>query len=134
MEAHLRFIGILLIVLALTHAIFPWYFKWREEQARLSLINRQVMRVHTAFIAFTVLLMGLLSYARAEALVNTELGRLICLGFGAFWGLRLLIQFFGYSPELWRGKAFETGVHVVFSCAWVYFTWVYLKVGLGGGG
>lgn len=121
-----------MIVLALIHAVFPRYFDWKNDLCGLSLINRQVMYVHTFFIAVTVLLMGILSFTAAGELIETNLGRKICLGLGVFWFLRLLIQFFGYSSELWRGKKIETVIHVVFSIIWSYFTIVYLRIFLLG--
>lgn len=131
MELHFKIIGSLLMVLALVHVIFPRYFKWQEELPALSLINQQIMQVHTFFIALMVFLMGALCLVEAAALVNTPLGKNISVGLAIFWTFRLLIQFFGYSSELWRGKAFETGVHVVFSVFWVYLGVVFWWNGLG---
>ena len=56
MERHLEITGILLIGLALLHVVFPRYFKWREELRGVSLITRQILHVHTFFIALTVFL------------------------------------------------------------------------------
>ena len=131
MLLQLRIIGFALVVLALLHAAFARYFNWRTEFAPVSLINRQMMYVHTFFVAFMVLLMGVLCLTSASDLVSTPLGRRVALGCGVFWLARLLIQFFGYSPELWRGKRFETGVHVVFIGFWSYLSAVFLLVGLG---
>jgi hypothetical protein len=39
----------------LLHLAFPRYFRWKEETAGLSLMTRQVLHVHTFFIAFTPL-------------------------------------------------------------------------------
>ncbi len=128
METHLRVIGALLAPLALLHAGFPRYFNWATEFQPLSLINRQMMYVHTLFIALLVLLMGLLCLSCAPELVHTHLGRVVCLGMGVFWLLRLLVQFVGYSSELWRGKRFETTVHVLFSALWAYLSVVFLAV------
>ncbi len=130
MVLQLNLIGFLLVVLALLHAAFARYFNWRVEFAPVSLINRQMMYVHTFFIALTVLLMGLLCLTSAAELVGTPLGRRVALGCGVFWLARLLIQLFGYSPELWRGKRFETLVHVVFIGFWSYLSYVFLAVGL----
>ena len=131
MVLQLKAIGFLLIILALLHAAFARYFKWRTDFAPVSLINRQMMYVHTFFVALMVLLMGLLCLTSAPELVGTPLGRRVALGCGVFWLARLLIQFFGYSSELWRGKRFETGVHVVFIGFWSYLSAVFLLVGLG---
>lgn len=131
MEMQLRGIGFLLVVLAVLHVGFARYFDWRREFAAVSLINRQIMYVHTFFVAFTVLLMGLLCLTSAPELVGTPLGRRVALGCGLFWTARLLIQFFGYSSQLWRGKRFETFVHVVFSAFWAYLSAVFLLVAAG---
>ena len=131
MEAHLKLIGLLLVGLALLHAGFVRYFNWRHELVSLSLINRQMMYVHTFFIALMVFLMGLLCLTSAAELVGTPLGHRVALGCGIFWLVRLLIQFFGYSARLWRGKRFETVVHVVVSGLWSYLSLIFLLIGLG---
>lgn len=122
---HLRIIGILLILLALTHIIFPRYFKWRQELKTLSLINRQMMTVHTFYIALVVFLMGMLCLTSAPQLVETELGLRIVLGLFIFWTSRLGFQFFVYSNKLWKGKRFETTIHILFSLMWMYFSIVF---------
>jgi hypothetical protein len=126
MEIHYKIIGILLMLLALIHIIFPKYFNWKDELKSLSLINREMMTIHTLFIAVVVFLMGLLCLTSATALIETDLGKRISLGLGIFWGLRLITQFFGYSTELWKGKSFETTVHVLFSLFWTYLTIVFM--------
>ena len=128
MELHLRIIGLLLTMLAFVHIIFPRYFNWKEQLAPLSLINRQMMQVHTIFIAFTVLLIGLLCMSSAHDLVTTELGRRITLGLGCFWAVRFIFQLFVYSSELWKGKRFETTVHIVFTLFWLYMTAVFFGI------
>jgi hypothetical protein len=128
MTTHLRIIGVLLMLLALLHVGFPRYFRWKEQLSTLSLINRQMMQVHTFFIALVVFMIGVLSYWQAEALQTTDLGRLICGGLAFFWGLRLFFQLFVYAPALWRGKLFETTVHIAFTMLWLYLLWVYGSV------
>ncbi|MFZ1676505.1 MAG: hypothetical protein WAT91_04475, partial [Saprospiraceae bacterium] len=80
MELHLKIIGLLLIVLAFIHIIFPKYFKWKQELSTLSIMNRQMMYVHSFFIAFTVFLMGVLCLTSVTDLIHTTLGRRISLG------------------------------------------------------
>ncbi|MBK7969926.1 MAG: hypothetical protein IPK08_13820 [Bacteroidetes bacterium] len=126
MKTHFEIVGVLLMVLSLIHIIFPKYFKWKEDLKSLSLINRQMMTIHTFFIALIVFLMGLLCFSSAIELENTPLGKSICFGLGIFWLIRLFVQFFGYSKELWQGKRFETTVHVLFSFLWTYLSIVFL--------
>lgn len=127
MEVHFKIIGVLLMALALVHVIFPKYFNWKEELKPLSLINRQMMTVHTFFIALMVFLMGLLCLTSASELITTKLGKRISLGLAAFWFIRLLIQFFGYSTALWKGKKFETAMHILFSLFWAYLSVVFIR-------
>jgi hypothetical protein len=128
MAIHLKIIGILLIMLASIHALFPKYFNWKIELSSLTMINRQLMYIHSFFIAFVILLIGILCLTSTKELIGTSLGKKISLGLGIFWATRLLIQFFGYSAKLWRGKAFETSVHIFFSMFWCYMTTVFLLI------
>ncbi|MES1182086.1 MAG: hypothetical protein ABUL44_04755 [Flavobacterium sp.] len=127
---HLKIIGVLLIALALVHVIFPKFFNWKKELSSLSLINRQMMTVHTFFISLMVFLMGLLCLTSSDDLISTNLGKKISLGLAIFWIIRLFIQFFGYSPELWKGKPFETTVHILFAVIWGYFSSIFVVIAL----
>ena len=128
MELHLKIIGILLIILATIHVIFPKYFNWKEQLKSLSLINRQLMYVHSFFIAFAILLIGVLCLTSSNDLVRTTLGKQISLGLGIFWVTRLIIQFFGYSSKLWKGKVFETSIHIIFSIFWIYLSAIFIFI------
>ncbi len=128
MKLNLEIIGYLLVILALSHMLFPKYFKWKSEFMHLSLINRQMFYVHTLFIALVVLLMGLLCITSSDEIITTGLGKRISLGLGIFWLTRLIIQLFGYSPKLWKGKSFETLVHIVFTFLWSYISWIFLWI------
>src|SRR4051812_5870760 len=125
METHIKITGIILILLSLIHIVFPKYFEWGKELGPLTLINRQMMYVHTFFVALAVLLMGLLCVASAPNIIHTALGKKLALGLGCFWGVRLVFQFFVYSSKLWRGKRFETVVHILFSLLWAYISGVF---------
>lgn len=125
MQIHFQIIGMLLMTLAFVHLIFPRYFKWKKDLKPLTLINRQMMTIHTFFIALMVFLMGLLCLTSSSDLVETKLGKTVSLGLAIFWSLRLLTQFFGYSSKLWKGKNFETAVHIFFSGLWIYLSLVF---------
>jgi hypothetical protein len=126
MEVHIKITGSLLIVLSLMHIFIPKFFKWEQELSSLSLITRQILYVHTFFIAFMVLLMGLLCVGYSHELIYTPLGKIICIGLFGFWFMRLSFQFFVYSAAVWKGKRFETIMHILFSILWTYITAVFL--------
>lgn len=125
MKLLLEIAGVILIVLGAAHAVFRRYFRWDEETKGLSLLTREVLHVHTWFIGLTVLMIGLLSLTSADLLLHSPLGKRVSLGLAVFWGLRLVVQFFVYSPELWKGKRFETTMHVLFTLLWVFLTAAY---------
>ena len=126
MELQIRIIGGLFILLAILHVFFPKYFNWNNELTSLSLMNRQMIRVHLFFIGFGLFLLGLLCLTSSDELLNTSLGQRISLGLGIFWAVRLYVQFFVYSGKLWRGKAFETMVHILLSLFWTYVSVIFI--------
>jgi len=126
MELHIKIIGALLIVLALVHISFPKKFNWKQELSSLSIMNRQIMYVHSFFIAFMIFLMGVLCLTSANELLHTTLGKRISLGLGIYWATRLFFQFFIYSSKVWKGKTFETAIHILFSIFWTYLSIVFI--------
>jgi hypothetical protein len=130
MEIHLKIIGTFLILLAAIHAFFPKYFDWKKELVSLSLINRQLMYIHSFFIGFVILLIAMLCLTSGRELIDTSFGKKISLGLGIFWTTRLFMQFFGYSAKLWRGKSFETSVHIFFSVFWAYLSIIFIWISL----
>lgn len=115
----------ILVLLSLLHLFFPHYFQWKKELQLLSLINRQMMYVHTFFVALVVFLMGIFCICCTDDILHTRLGKQISLGLFLFWATRLVFQFFVYSPRLWKGKRLETFIHVLFSLFWTYFSAVF---------
>lgn len=128
MALHLNIIGFIFLLLASFHIAFPKYFNWKVEFKPLSLINSQMFYVDTFFIGLTIVLMGLLCIFYADELMSNPFGRVIALGLFIFWGIRLIFQFFVYSSKLWRGKKFETFIHIIFSMLWSYLTVIFLFV------
>jgi hypothetical protein len=120
---HLRLVGVIMAVLVIVNLFVPGRLRWREELARVSLVNRQIFQVHTGFIILILAMFAVLLLTSADALLEpTRLSRLILGGLTIFWGLRMLTQWFYYSPAIWRGDRFNTAMHRIFSVAWVYVT------------
>jgi len=120
---HLQITGIMMAALAVLNLALPRYLRWREELAPLSLLNRQVFQVHAFFIALIVALFAALLLTSSNALLEpTRLSRAVLAGLTIFWGMRMLIQWFYYSPALWRGNRVNTAVHCLSSIGWTYMT------------
>ena len=120
---HLRVVGAIMVVLVAVNLFVPRRFNWSEELSRVSLLNRQIFQAHTTFLVVLLALFAALFGLYADALLEpTRLSRAILVGLTIFWGLRMLMQWFFYSPAIWRGHRFNTIMHAVFSAAWVYVT------------
>lgn len=116
------------MLLAISHVFMPKYFNWKNDFKNLSLFNRQMVKTHTFFIALFVFGIGLISFMASSEIIQTNLGHKIAFGFGVFWTFRLFFQLFGYSPKLWKGKTFETIIHIIFTIFWIYASYVYLTI------
>jgi hypothetical protein len=123
---HLRVAGVLLLLLAALHPFMPARFRWKEELARLSLLNRQIFLVHVFFIGLVLVMMGALCAFAPELLVaRGPLARLVLGAFAFFWLARLATQWLVYDRSLWRGQPFNTFVHGAFTLLWLYLVAVY---------
>jgi len=124
--AHLRAVGVVMALLVGVNLVVPVRYRWRDETARLSLLNRQIFQAHAVFLILTLALFSVLLLIYADALVEpTRLSRAMLGGLTIFWGLRMLMQWCFYSPAIWRGDRFNTAVHWLFSATWVYVTGVF---------
>ena len=116
----LRVAGAGLILLAALHLPISRHLKWREDAARLSPVNASIFRVHTFFICFILVMMGLPCVLEPSVFLEcSRAGGWLAWSFSAFWGTRLFFQLFVYPRNLWRGKRFETIVHALFTIFWL---------------
>lgn len=123
---NLHIVGILLLLLGVSHAFFNRYFGWERELEGVTLLTRQIFFVHTFFIGLAVSLAGAGTWLLADALVRPgALSRAILAALVAFWLCRLLAQFVAYDSAIWRGNRFRTVMHAAFSLFWCYVTATY---------
>ena len=126
LSLHLRVVGLLLLLLGVSHVSFNRYFGWDEELASVSLLTRRIFFVHTFFIGLGVALAGAGSLLFAkELLIPGVLSRALLAGMTTFWFFRLLAQFFAYDSALWRGNRLRTYIHAAFVALWCYVTATY---------
>jgi hypothetical protein len=123
---NLRAAGLILAALVVVNLFVPSRFGWRADMAKLSLLNRQIFQAHSVFLVLILALSSALLLTSADALLEpSRLSRAILLGLTIFWGLRMVMQWFFYSPDTWRGNRFFTAMHFVFSMTWIYMTGVF---------
>jgi hypothetical protein len=127
----LRVAGAGLILLAGLHITIGRHLKWREETARMSLVNASIFHVHAFFICFMLVMMGLPCVLDPSVfLERSRAGAWMAWSFGAFWTTRLFIQWFVYPTELWRGKRMETIVHIWFTIVWAFLAALFAACGV----
>jgi hypothetical protein len=121
---HLRIVGVAMLLLVVMNIFdVPRRFRWKQEMATLSLLNRQVFQVHAAFICIILTMFAALTLLLPhELLAATKLSRAVVAGMAVFWFLRLLTQWFIYDWRIWRGNRFYTTMHFFFTGLWIYFT------------
>ncbi|HXE07130.1 MAG TPA: hypothetical protein VN612_04485 [Acidobacteriaceae bacterium] len=131
LSLHLRIVGVLLTLLGVSHVFFNRYFGWSKELQAVSLLTRRVFFVHSFFVAMGVALSGLLTLFYADELLRpAPLNRALLAAIAAFWFCRLLAQFFGYDPAIWKGDRFRTFMHAAFAVLWCYVTATYAAAAL----
>jgi len=90
-----RVAGMILILLAALHLPIGRHLKWREESARLSPANAAIFHVHTFFICFVLVMMGLPCLLEPSVLLEkSHAGAWLAWSFSAFWTTRLFVQWF----------------------------------------
>jgi hypothetical protein len=123
---HLRVVGGFMAALVLLNVFVPRHLDWPNELRRVSLVNRQIFEVHAIFLVLVLAMFAVLLLTSSEALLEpSRLSRLVLGGLTIFWGLRMLAQWFYYSPATWRGNRLRTTMHYGFSVAWIYVTAVF---------
>jgi len=126
LETHLRIAGALLLLLAAAHFFFPKQLGWKEDLAKLTLLNRQIFLVHVGFIVLILVLFGALAlFFAADLTAPSRLAAAVLAGLTLFWGLRLLTQQLIYDRSLWRGHRRNTVLHILASLLWCYLTAVF---------
>lgn len=132
MSVVLRLIGASLLALAFFHVVLWRAFRWGEELPRLSPINARVFVVHTFFVTFVLVALGLLSLVRPDLLLaRSDLARLLLGAIVTFWLARLLFQRLVFDRALvggWTGHGlFRAGA----SLLWATYVVVYALAFLG---
>lgn len=122
----LRLAGGSLIMLAIFHAVLWRSLAWDEELTRLSPLTARVFAVHTAFIAFVIAALGLLSLTRPELLVApSELARFVLAGVVVFWMARLVIQPLVFDRVMRTGWTRSIPLRVGVNFVWMGYVAVY---------
>jgi hypothetical protein len=114
--------GVLHFGILIASALTPNVLDWRRELAKLTLLSRQLIWVHGAFIVLVIIAFGVLATCfSAELASGSALARGMCAFVALFWGARLGVQFIVFDATAYLTTAFlKTGYHAL------TFVFVYL--------
>ena len=90
--------------IVLVNGILPGRLQVREKVRPLPTFIRQIFYVHWIYIVLIVGLFSTLCFGFAHELTSIRLGRLLCGFMGAFWLLRIMLQWFYYDREIRRAN------------------------------
>ena len=133
LELFLRIVAIAQVALAVLSYFLPRILKWEADIARMSLLVREVFRIHSWFISLTLLIWGVLTwrFAAEFAQAPTELSRWLCGSIAVFWGIRCGLQWLHYSPAHWRGIPSRTVIHWLCFIGYGLWAAVYAMAAFG---
>lgn len=109
----LRSAAVVQLAIAITNLFFVRIMRWQAEVGRMPLLVREVFRVHSFFITFTVAAFAVLTwrFAGEFAAGATPLHQWLSGAIALFWGTRAVMQWTAYSSSHWRGQVAPTAVH-----------------------
>ncbi len=126
LPALLRLAGAGPITLALLHVPMGRQLRWSEEAASMSPAGESIFHVHTLFVCVMLVLLGLPALVAPHVfLVVSPAGAWLAGMCLAIFALRLWVQWFVFPAALWRGKQFETAMHLLFTLIWSALTLLF---------
>ena len=122
----LRVTGLGMVALSVAHLPIGRILEWNADVKLLKPENAAVFHSHLFFLCLSLILLGGALLLGAEDFVErTDLGKWIAGMLLVFWSFRLYRQWFGFPQELWRGKTFETRIHLLFTLVWICVVTVF---------
>jgi len=94
--------GVLAAAFAVFHVFFWKLFRWKEDLATLSSLNRAIVQILNLCLTFVFVAFAYISLVHPAELLATGLGRSLLFLIAAFWYLRAVEQvvFFGLRRPL----------------------------------
>jgi hypothetical protein len=106
--------GIAQFSVLIASAYVPVHLHWRETFAVLPRLHRQLIYCYAAFIAASIIALGLVCVTLADELASgSSLARAVCAYGLTFWGVRLALQgVFDVKPYVTHGWL-RAGYHIL---------------------
>jgi len=126
MKALLILAGIGQLVLAAGSLSLPRLLGWRDETAKLRPLTRQVFWTYAAYIWVTNICFGVVStFAPNWLLDGSPLARVVTGYITAYWGARVIVQFFYFDRSEAPPAAIFKMAEVALVGLFIFLTAVY---------
>ena len=126
MKTLLMLAGVGQLALALGSLALPKILRWGEDTARLRPLTRQVFWTYASYIWVTNVCFGVVSTAMPEHLLDhSPLARAVTGYITAYWGSRVLVQFFYFDRSEAPPGAFYKLAEVALVGLFLFLTAVY---------
>ena len=87
--------------LVVFHLVFWKLFRWREDLASLTHVNRSVMQILNLRLTYVFLVMAFVLFAFQAEIMTTSLGQVLLIAFSIFWFMRSVDQFAFFGLRNW---------------------------------
>ncbi len=89
------------------HLLFWKIFRWKEDLASLTHVNRSIMQILNLRLIYVFLGMAYVLFRFQSELIGTKLGQTLLIAFSIFWLMRAVEQviFFGLENKVSNGIA-----------------------------
>lgn len=122
--------GAIQAAIVLVNGILPSRLRVRDSMRPVPTFIRQIFYVHWIYIVLIVGLFSTLCFGFAHELTSGGLGRFLCAFMGAFWLLRILLQWFYYDREIRRANRLLDALYLAGLIAMsAIFGWVAIAPG-----
>ena len=114
------------LALALVSLVLPRMLRWNDETAKLQPLTRQVFWTYASYIWVTNICFGLVSVLAPAALLDrSPLARVVTGYIAAYWGARVLVQFFYFDRSAAPPGAIYKVAEAALVGLFVFLTAVY---------
>lgn len=118
---HLRISGGLFVILGFAHVGFGKRLNWREDLAKLSVVNRQIFVLHSFYIALLLVMLGSLLLFLTDALLQpSPLSKALLGAMTLLWTIRFGVQWLFFERSIWEGHAANRRIHYLLMLFWAY--------------
>ena len=98
--------GVYNIILIIFHAMFWRVFNWKEDLESLTFLNKAIIQVLNISLMLVFFIFSYISFAHANELLNTSLGRSVLVLITIFWFARAFQQVVFFKIKHWGSWAF----------------------------